>query len=975
MSNIQNAVEVPVQKLHDYIASNFTNPSAAFYVADEALSLATNKEIRLLDPTNPTVFLLEASSVASNAAVQESLALHRWQYQTLAESPKELYNHMSDWDYANRFSSPCTEPIGILLTANSLLNGMVRDETEKCKKAIIPRDTEVTFGNIVFTFMYPIAIRYYDTGTLSVSYEVDEISQFQPLETNIITYEVQKLGDNTDFIYFQIPLLQLKVEAVYNNIQVGRPLSMKIQFRDQFYYTRAFIRNSSTQNLWQEIKTTHSDLVYDPRTPTLLLTVEDDILTATLPQIYQADGTLLGDVKLYIYTTKGDISENLSTFEGKIDFRALDEDKDLTIYSSVAMQDVGRLAISTGITSGGTNGLSFEELRARNISNSTGLQKLPITNTNIEAALDNKGFELVKNVDVVTNRLFLATKTLPEPSNPKLLTAANIGIETFIFERKDLEDHPYVRLNEDRWTILPKCLFKQENGITRLLSPAEVTQLELMERTAFVKHMNESRYLFTPFHWVIDNNALELQVKAYYLDKPQASAVNFISQNQSLELAVNTAQRSVTRYENGYRLRFVTLSGAHYKALSESLVSAQLMFYPDKEAISVYLNHTRTGTTTNGERYFEFDLETDYDLDSEGRLKIKNAIVQGNFAQNVWVNLTTTFHLFLCTNSRTIGYTPNEATALFMDEILPEGSAVITHESIKIELGKSLDNLWSRARNLATGVTYKRHEIDVPLLYKEDVYRTDPVTGRIFTIEDGKPVFTKLFSKGEQVTDDEGNPMFAFRRGDVVLDPITNDPIALPNVDAFKEMDILMIDGRHCFVTESVFVAYNQEVVDVLLSWITEDLKGISNNLLEQTKIFFHPRSQLGDCRVDIGDGFITNIPTEQSPKLEMFVPAVVYRDLTLRKQLQEKAIQILDDMISGREINNSLIEKALVEAFGNTVTSLKLSGLGGRGDLYFAKLITPTKQLSLKRILLLQGDGTLIMTEDVEFTFRKIED
>jgi hypothetical protein len=79
--------------------------------------------------------------------------------------------------------------------------------------------------------------------------------------------------------------------------------------------------------------------------------------------------------------------------------------------------------------------------------------------------------------------------------------------------------------------------------------------------------------------------------------------------------------------------------------------------------------------------------------------------------------------------------------------------------------------------------------------------------------------------------------------------------------------------------------------------------------------------------------------------------------------------------MLSGREINNSLIEKTLAEAFGNTVISLKLSGLGGSNDLYYAKVISPTKQLSLKRNLVIQGDGTLIMQEDVKFSFKRVSD
>ena len=974
MTQLTVIKEKPLADLYEAIDRNKTNPSGIARASMEALDSIMDGTVGFIDPTNPTVMLWESSAVAVAAAVNENIALLRRQYPSLAETPSELYSHMSDWDYTNRFATPATVPVSFLLGLNTLLQTMERDEAEKCQKAIIPRDTEVIFGNITFTLQYPIVIRRFDTGTLTVSYDAEITSPFQGLETNIIAYETRKKPDGVMFLYFQVPMLQLKIDSVSNTIQAGRAFKAQVGFNDQFFFARAFIRNSNTANVWKEIKTTHSDLVYDRREPTLVLKVEDGNLTATLPQIYTIDGVLLGDIKIHVYTTKGAIIENLEPYVGKLEMRALDPDRDLGVYTTGSLSSVPREVFSTATVTGGTDGLNFETLRKRVIFNSIGPQMRPITNVQIEAEVENNGFELIKNTDMITNRIFLATQKLPKPSNPRLITSANIGIETFITDKETLRDHPYVYVNNDRWTLSPKNLFIQENGILRMLTVPEIQNLQFMEITARVNHLNQNKYLFTPFHWVFDNSSLEFSTRAYYLDKPLASTVNFIRQNPTLELAVNTAARWVTRTETGYRLSVRVLSGNFYKALPDGQVSAQLMFYPNNEKIAVYLKGTQTGIDTNGERIFSFDIKTNYDIDENNRLKVLDVGISGLSEQDVWVDLETEVHVFLCTTSKTTGYVADASNKLFGAFQLPKGSVPITHESIKLTFGQSLKNLWARARSLSVGYDYETYTENVPMTYDRDVYATDPVTGKIFTVVDGVPIFTIEHHFGDPVLDANGDPVMKYRIGDAVFDPLTNGPKLKSTSESKKEVDLLLIDGRHYFVNDKAYVDYNQELIDVIVTWIIDDLGAIQNILLEKTKIYLFPKSQIGECIVDRGDGITLRIESEQSPVVDLYVPAVVFSDESLRTQLTRKTIQILDELLSKTEINNSEIESSLREAYGSAVTSIKLYQLGGKNDLHYAKVVSQDKRLSLKRILEIQADGTLIMKEDVIINFFKVE-
>lgn len=973
MTQITAIKEKPLADLYAAIDRNKSNPSGIMTATLEALDEVMNGTVGFFDPTNPTVMLLESSAVATAAAVNESVALLRLQYASLAESSEELYHHMSDWDFANRFASPGVVPIGFLLGLNTLLTEMVRDDVEKCKKAIIPRDTEVVVGSITFTLQYPIVIRYFDTGTIAISYDAEKVSPFQSLETNIIPYEVRAKPDGTKFLYFQIPMSQLKIDMITNTIQAGRVFKLQASFTDQFFYARAFIRNSNTNNNWLEIKTTHSDLVFDRRTPTIVLKVDKDTVTATLPQIYSINGSLLGDVKLHVYTTKGSLVENLETYDTAIELRALDADADLSVYTTESLNIVPRQAITTATLSGGTDGLSFEKLRERVIFNSIGPQILPITPVQIQAAVENQGFDLIKNVDMVTNRIFLATQNLPKPSNTRLLTSANIGIETFITDKDTLKKNPFIYINNNRWTLTPKNLFKQDNGILTMLAVKDIQNLQHLDDASKVAHLNANKYLFTPFHWVFDNSLSDFALRPYYLDKPVISTINFVRQNQTLELAVNTAARWIVRTNTGYRISIRVLSGNFYKALPDSQVSAQLMFYPQGETIPVYIKGYISNVPDAEEREFSFDLNTNYDIDDANRLTILNVDLDGQNNQNVWADLTTEVHIFLCTTSKTVDYKKDGSNNLYGSFQLSPGSVPITHETVKITLGYPLKNLWSRARNLTVGYDYQTYTESVQLTYDRDVYKTDPVTGKIFTKDaKGKPVFTVEHKFGDLVFGFNNEPVWKYRKGDVIIDSKTGSPVLSPTSLTKKEVDLLFIDGRHYFVNEKAYTDYNQELIDLLVTWVIDDLATIQDKLLDQTHIFYHPKSQIGQCVVDRGDGITLIIDSEQSPIVDLYVPNNVYTDESLRIQLTNKTITLLDATLSLTELNNSNIEAALRDAYGTAVTSMKLSNLGGSYDLHYAKVISPDQRLSLKRILDIQSDGTLIMKEDVKINFFK---
>lgn len=952
------------------------NPSGIQRVALETIDEITNGTINIVDPTNPFVFLLEASAINTALAVNESMINTRKLYPALNQTEEELYLHMSDKDYLNRFATPTDTEFTVVVQVNDIMNKMVADIAEGCTKAIIPRDTEFKIDNLVFTLQYPIVIRKFDNGVLQISYDTTIASPLEGLSSNIIDYTVRRSASLVDWIFFNVKVKQFQISTTYFPLQKGQIFSNRIQYTDQFYFIRAFYRNSESSDTWIEMLTTHTDQIFDSLKPTALIKVYSGEVEVSIPLIYFMNNLISGEVRFDIYTTKGSMTVNLANYKAgsfSVKFKAIDEERDLNNYTN-AMLELSSYAYCDKIVSGGTNGISFSELRERVINNSIGLQNIPITPVQLDAVVSNNGFDLIKNVDVITNRVLLAAKKLPDPTNDKLITAANIGISTFISNSAYLKTLNNVADNGDSITLLSKNLYINNNGIIKILTTDEIDAIKMLPKTTMVNNINSAQYLYSPFYYVLDNGQSEFEVRAYNLDYPESSNLSFIAQNQSLQLAVNTGSYQLSKIDTGYRLTVATKSGSIYKQLPDGNVGIQLAFYPVGETNPSYINGTLAYKTEEGERVYTFDIVTNYNVNTDHQLCITNSKMFNNEQIDVWVDLSPTFHLLHYTTSITEGYVADATDSYLGKFLLPNNPVGNTHETLTMLFGTSLKNLWVRSRSLPTGLDYQTHEFDVPMVYEEDIYDKDPITGAIFTIDaNGTLTYLVKYRKGDTVLDNDGNTVYKHRRGDVVLDT-ENKPIVISSLTVDKEIDILFIDGRYYFADDNAFKSYRDEIAGILDSWITDNLIDIQKVLLEKTKIYFYPKTTLGKVKVTTEAGNEDYVTAEQSFTVDLDVPESIYLDTAIRKSLEDDTVSIIDSYISEMVVNMTEISEALKAKYGNSVLSLSIIGLGNTKNYRIVKLASEHNRLCLKKILEIQQEGSLIIREDVTINFHLIK-
>lgn len=939
------------------------------------LEFVSSGKIQIVDPTNPFIAALESACCLTTFAISKNEALNRRQYSKVAQTYEEIYLHMSDRDYADRFASPSKTKIGLAFDQSEIMAKMVDDTVAGIRKLVIPRNTEITVSDVTFSLQYPVVIRQLAHGGLQVVYDTEVASPLLVLDTNVIDWETRRSG-NIDWLYFEIEVEQFKIATVYESVSAATSIQIGTQLDDQFYYARVFYKSGSK---WVEMKTTHSDQIYDPYVPTAVVRVYDNIAIVTIPQIYITNQLVESNVRVDFYQTKGNLSMDLGSYPlaaYSASWKAIDTaEQDVFVAPLSTMKNYQ--VFSTEVTTGGNDAIALDELRARVINNASGPIDLPITNVQMDVRLRKEGYEVVKNVDNITNRVFLATRQLPAPSNEKLITAASASIETMSTTIKAALQLGTVYDNESSITISPDTLYQNRNGVLNFVQTATIQNLLALAPDKRALAVTEGNFYYTPFHYVLDYSGAEFDVRPYYLDSPKAITKSFVSENDTTLLQVSTDSYAIVRTATGYKLTVMTSSSDGFLALADDQVHAQLAYVPAGEKDYAYLNGVLIGKDeSSGERVYEFDLATNYHIDSGDHLQLSKFTMYNTEPRLTGAALTTNFAILYATSAvLDTQWTPNVADEILGVHLLPDRIAAVTHEVIRLEFGKSLDTLWAKARSVIDETSYRRWETDVLRYYEKDVFETDPDTeSTVFFDETGAPFFKVLHHKGDPVLDAQGVQQFHHRKGDVMLDP-NGDPVVADVRGLLRQFDVMLLEGVYWFATDSTAIAYRTEMVDTFLAWMFNDLGELKKQTLDKTRLYFYPKATQGSIPVSILDGRSTTIDAGQSFVMDMYVTKSVYENDNLRKQLDKATVQIISNQLKNQTVSISAINKELSASFGDDVIDFKLSGLGDTLNLHVLTVMDDVARCSLRKRLKAQADNTLVVEEDITINYIKHTD
>ncbi|MNU54528.1 hypothetical protein D3C71_435860 [compost metagenome] len=948
------------------------NPTAIHRLALTVLEEVRNGERVIVDPTNPFMFLLESSAVNTAAAMAANEANTRKLYGSMAITDEEIYLHMSDKDYLDRFAKPSRTEITILVSREEIYAKAIATGTGGMRKLVIPRHSEFTVAGYTFTMQYPIELRVMANGGLQIIHDVSRQSPLMALSSNVVDYKVVNI-DGVIYLLIQAPVLQVKVDVQYPKLISATAFNKRYNFNNNFHYARVYMANSQGQ--WIEMKTTHTDQVYDPMTPTAVLKVLEGQLQVQIPLVYQSAGMIDSELRVEIYTTVGPLDLILNNYEpGVYTARWLDLDSDDDgIYSAPLGQLNAISVFSDSVVTGGSPALSFEELRERVITNSLGAQQLPITNQQATSKLKNLGYNLVANIDLITNRQFLATRILPPPTDGSVISGIASTVATYQASFDDLKSHPDVRDNGFRLTITPKCLFQGNNGLYGLVPKDRVNQLLALRGTdAFLPELDQAKYLASPFYYVWDIDDDLFDCRMYHLDAPEIDSKVFVQENDTTGLIVSTASQGLEKIDDGYRLIIKTKSGEEWKALRDDQVFVQLAFTAQGETTRAYLNGTLIGRDVDTqERIYEFLIQTNYDVNAEDGLVINNFNIFGQ-VQNCPVALAAKFDVFYAVSDyRYLDMVSSDIDTIIGSALLPEGFVGLIHEQLNIELGHTLDSFWMNNRSVVSSIEYLTHPVDVMARYEENVYERDPVTGTVkVTILNGQPKFNILHAAGDLIKNAQGEQVYQYRAGDVVVGA-DGKPVPANPRGMLRQTDFFLMDGLYYFATEAAAKAYAASVPNTIVKWLEDDIEPISENLLEQTEIFFHPQITSGNTLAGVLDNFEVDLETEQTLVVRYYMTEAGYKNPELRKSLEKTAVEVIHSAFASAKVVVKDIANRIQSAAGDDVMTVSVSGLGGGTQGYdIVSLKDDAARLGIRKKLVALADGTYTVEDAVEVIF-----
>ena len=960
------------------------NPHAIQRTALNALRAANNGQLEITDPSNPFAFLLESSAVNASAIMEHSEGLNRKAYPVMALTEEEIYTHMSDEDFIGRFSTPSRAKFHLMFDKAEIYARAVLMPDGKTKKITIPANTRIKLGDVHFTMQYPIDIRTMAHGGLQITYNNDRPSPLLTLTSNLVEWNIVRYQDK-ERVDLVVPFEQLSIKRHVMKLTLSSAATSTFTFDNQFYYARVYRALPNGQ--WQEIYTTHTDQVFNPTRLTAVLKVINNRLTVSIPQVYLTTGLIDSEIRVDVYTTLGNLNLDLEGYEDTnfvVEWTDSNQTPEESIYSAPLQVFNEYWTFSGDVTSGGHDALPFDVLRNRVIDNAIGNPDEPISNAQLTTRLEDMGYSVVKNIDNITNREFLATRVLPRPTsqttilddtrptNQTVISGAGCTIRSLSATMEELTSYRTVKDNGNRITLMPDTLYQDTNGVVSVVSDVAVDALLALPPDIRARRVNESRYMYSPFHYVLDMTNDRFDHRGYYLDNPKVESIAFIDENDTTGYSVGTDRVEIERLPQGYRLLVRTRSTDNWKTLTDVNVHCQMAFNPVGEKDLAYLNGTLIGRTSLNERLYEFILTTDYDINVLDQLYLTSFQMYNDPPREHATALSANFSIFyLISDIIPDGYVQSPIDRRISKLDLPPSTFAVTEDLVSVTLGTALTGLWTASRSFASSQDYLRYLNDVPNLHTETIYLRDPVTGVIdITIDgSGNLNYTVLHEKGSPVLDQNGQPTFRHRKGDVVLD-IDDNPIIVSSRRLQRMVDILFIDGAYWFATESISAQYQAEIPRTIVSWLSNDIIPVSKYLLEQTHVYFYPKSTLGFVEAIVRENERVMIRTEQSFSVTFYLSSVKYRDTALRKALSRMAVSAIYDSLQSNVVTADEINRRIRETAGSDVIAVSVTGLGGDVPLDVITLVDDSARLSIRKIARALEDNTIGVFDDVSISF-----
>ena len=952
------------------------NPGLAQMYITNAIGDAMGEgEYEIFDCNNPVILAAEASVLTAAAAVEHNEHCMRKTFPAMATTTDEVYLHMSDRAWYDRFATPGQTHFYYIISLAELKEKAVPRDGKDTRKLIIPRDTYMTVAGVPFTLQYPIELRVMSHGGVQVVYDTSTASPIRELESNALDWSIVTIptdGVALECIRIKIPVMQYEISRNITDIVVGTPCTERYTFKDQYYLARVWLRGRDGK--WREIRTTHSEEVIDPLAVTAQLRVGDGVVRVSIPDVYIRSGLATGQVRTDIYTTRGTITMDLGGYNtGEFSYALTDLSGEVdTAYITPLANFTHALVFSDGVVIGGDDAMGFDELRENVIVDSMGNSSRPISDAELTTALGNLGFSAAKSIDFVTGRIYHVSTEMPDSALADVSTP--IGTMNGVFETSfsELSERSSVTDNGNRMTLLPNTLYRIVDGIARMDDGTVGSYLALPPESRMT-YVNEHELLFTPFHYVLDKNDDVFEARPYYLDSPIVDSKVFGETNATLAIDLGIGAYSLTKDNTGYLLRVRTRSDDAYKALESTKVFAQISFTPRGYTDEVaYVDGMLEGIDGNTkEKIFAFRLLTKYDVNKNHDIILNNFYLLDDEPSDVPIQLNAELNVILGVT----GITSPDYKSSAIDALLvttDKQAKGITHEILRLNLGSYMESLWSNARPIAGLADYERALEDVPAVWESSVPVRDADGIANIRFVDGKAEIEWLHRKGD-LKIINGQQQYTYRKGNVILGPDKEPIVKNPRKLRYR-IELFLFDARYVLSDTADISSYMNVVTRAMLEYVNTSIPSIGGEALEKTWLYLYPKSTMGAVDVLLADGTTASVKTEQQFKFRYYLTTAARRNTDLRKSLDKISRTVVVENLKKRTVSVSAILDDLRSRIGDDIVDVEMDGMGEDFDQMLMTVVDPNAKLSLGKKVVINPDNTLGIQDAVTVVFAKHE-
>jgi len=889
----------------DIIETAKLNPQSAMRLMIENIEGTTTLEIN--DATNPFIKLLETSLSGLNAVLLEHASQIRPLFPELALEPEDLYNHMTTEEEKGSFAIPSKVGIFLMVSVSDIKKYGIYDTETKVYTIVIPKFSEVRVSDVSLLLQNDISIKLGET-TVFVEELGDDNTAYT--EGNIPSY-ISKDVANEDWVTFELELEQLKRYQVNYNITSKTKFAVELTLEDQYVSSNAYAKMDDGTLVPLEV--TNSTSVYDHSKFTIRAKPIGDKVVYEIPTFYTLELTQGFELIIETFTTKGAVLIPLYKFTPS-DFSIV-VPSNFDRAESSGVNKVNIMVFSKGVLDGGRDIKSFEELREEVIFNSTGMRDLPLTEKSLTAFAANRGFTVSLVEDVITSRSFIATRdVIGSYENVNVMSYVDIMHGTASFYQPEISQNT-IDFKDSTVLIKSNTVFKNNNG---MLTPISQTEKEAIESATYSNAqimLSTSEYLYTPFYYVLEKFNDIVETRVYDLDKPGIEKAVILSKNTYFVESVNINQYGIFKTSTGYDFFLKLYGNKEFEDLNKDDVKIQLGFKIG-EAF-VYFIATYDDVSDS----WKASIDSSFFVDNEDNISVTNG------SSEIYTN-----RIPIRSDVETIIYITSdkyETDSRYPPtlEVYEDSDTVnaLCKELLTTTLGNRLTTLWKNSFVAYNELKYKVATDDEYLLYKDNVFYGDVVLedGTVITSDVDSPYSTKLLHrKGTRVLDPDGNFVYKFRKGDLLLDEAGN-PIPDNELGLTYYTDIFLLQYEYKISKIPEYNDYSETVLDFIRNWLKDDLVYLNSKLLEHSLMYYKPNRSV--VSVKTFSGTSSHLIR---PRITLYVDTNLY-NVTTTEEETSKIGKIIHKHISKTTFKLSEIKDEIKVSLGSGVDGVDIFDIG----------------------------------------------